>query len=157
MRKENTANAKSMVPAAAGSLWPSWNRLPRLFDSDDFFAPFKMSEFGSMEFAPKVNWIERKKKLILEAELPGMKKEDVQIELDDDVLILRGERRDENEVEEDDFVRRESRYGSFYRAIPLGFHVEFDQVHANFKNGMLHIEMPKPKDLERKRRQVAIS
>ncbi len=76
------------------------------------------------------------------AELPGMKPEDVNIELSNDAVIIQGERREERKEDQQGMHLTERRYGHFYRAIPLPEGVKSDQVRANFNNGLLEIDVP---------------
>ena len=82
--------------------------------------------------------------LTVKAELPGVKKEDVAITLEGSDLIVRGERKAESEVREEDYYRMERSYGGFYRRLPLPFEVEAGQVKASFTDGVLEVTIPKP-------------
>jgi HSP20 family protein len=80
--------------------------------------------------------------LMVKAELPGVKKEDVEITLDHGDLVIRGARQEESEAKEDDYYRMERNYGSFYRRLPLPGEVMPEQVQANFADGVLTIRLP---------------
>lgn len=89
--------------------------------------------------------------LVVRIELPGMDKDDCQITLDGNVLILRGEKRFERETDESTYHVMERAYGSFERSIPLARNVDIERAHASFKNGVLVIKLPKVgPDRERK-------
>ena len=149
--------SKSLQKRKEGQRFPFWD-FGSLFDGDEFLVPVR--SFGSafeQGFNPKVNVIEKKKKVIVEAELPGMEKEDIHVHLEGDHLVIEGERREESETEEEGYVRKESRYGSFRRAVPVGAGVDPAQVKAKFKNGMVRIEMPKPTQEEEPKAQIPIA
>lgn len=95
-------------------------------------------------WAPSIDVYEKDNALIVKAELPGVKKEDVQVTLDDGDLVIRGERKAEHEVKEQDYYRMERSYGSFQRRLPLPFDVKPEQVTANFKDGVLELRIPRP-------------
>jgi HSP20 family protein len=89
---------------------------------------------------------------VVRADLPGLKREDVNIEVRDDELILSGERRSEHEESEGGYYRSERSYGSFYRSIPLPEGVDADTAKARFDNGVLEITMQAPQPSGRARR-----
>lgn len=93
-------------------------------------------------WTPQIEMFEREGELHIRADLPGLKKEDVQIELEDDAVILRGERREERREEREGMYRTEVSYGSFYREVPLPSNVEADEANATFRDGVLEITMP---------------
>jgi HSP20 family protein len=93
-------------------------------------------------WSPRVDITERDNKLVIQAELPGLRGEDVNVQLEPDAVIIQGERRDENERNDKGRYVRERFYGSFYRMIPLPEGVDVDQANATFRNGVLEIELP---------------
>jgi HSP20 family protein len=106
-------------------------------------------------WTPPVDIHETDEALILKAELPGFSKDDVHIELHDNRLTLRGERKHETEVKEEQYHRRERAYGSFHRAFLLPATIDQDQVKASFKDGILELRLPKSEKAKPKR--VAIT
>jgi HSP20 family protein len=94
--------------------------------------------------------------IVVKADLPGVKKDEVQIELSDSTLVIKGERKKEEEIKEEDYVRRERSYGSFSRVIGLSSEVNSDAVTATFKDGVLEVHLPKTEASKRKPRKVAI-
>jgi HSP20 family protein len=107
-------------------------------------------------WAPQVEVFERDNQLIVRADLPGMTKDNVNVDIIDDALVIRGERASEREENEQGFYRSERSYGSFYRRIPLPEGVNADNAKADFRNGVLEITIPAPQGAEQKRRQLEI-
>ncbi|ABS27276.1 Hsp20/alpha crystallin family protein [Anaeromyxobacter sp. Fw109-5] len=97
-------------------------------------------------WSPQVDVFEREGNLVVRADLPGLKKEDLRVEMSEDALVIEGERRREQTEEGAGFYRAERSYGSFRRAIPLPEGVSAEQVDARFENGVLEISMPLPKE-----------
>ena len=114
---------------------------------DDFFRGFGIvptlaaSEPGT--FTPDVNLSETDKEVKVVAELPGLDEKDVNVELDEDALVLAGEKKAEEEKKEDTWHRVERSYGSFRRVIPLPAEVEGEKAKASFKKGVLTVTLPK--------------
>lgn len=106
---------------------------------------------GTTAFAPQVELFERDDKLIVRADLPGLTKEDVQIEITDDALVLTGERRYEHEESRGGMYRTERSYGTFTRRIPLPEGVDAEQAKATFQNGVLEIALQIPQAQSRTR------
>ncbi|HEU4478545.1 MAG TPA: Hsp20/alpha crystallin family protein [Pyrinomonadaceae bacterium] len=98
---------------------------------------------GSM-WLPQVEAFEREGNLIVRADLPGLTKDDINVEITDDAIKIGGERRQEKEENEEGYYRSERSYGSFYREIPLPGSVNADEAKASFSNGVLEITMPAP-------------
>jgi len=105
-------------------------------------------EFGTLAdlegslWSPQVETFEREGKLIVRADLPGLTKDDIDVDITDDAIKIRGERRQEKEETEEGYYRSERSYGSFYREIPLPSGVKPDEADATFRNGVLEITMP---------------
>jgi HSP20 family protein len=99
---------------------------------------------------------ERNNRLVTRVDLPGMKKEDVLVEVTDGHLALSGERKRETEEKKDDVYRSEREYGSFYRAVPLPEGVKLEDVKATFSDGVLEVSIPLPVRPEAKARKVEI-
>jgi len=111
---------------------------------------------GQSLWAPQVETTRVGDRFVVRADLPGIKKDDVHVEVDNDVLTISGERRSQQKEEREGFFRSERSYGSFYRAIPLPEGVNADQCEAKFSDGVLEISLPAPRLEERKARQIQI-
>jgi HSP20 family protein len=90
----------------------------------------------------------------VKASLPGLKPEDVEITVANDVLTVKGEHREETEDKKREYYRREIRYGSFHRSFSLPVSVDADKAEASFKNGVLHLRLPKAEALRPKQIKV---
>jgi HSP20 family protein len=99
---------------------------------------------------PAVDISERDGKLIVRADLPGMNKDDVKVELSDGNLVIEGERKREHEEESKGFRRYERTYGSFYRSIPVPEGANLDEARAQFRNGVLEVSIPVPESKGRR-------
>ena len=116
----------------------------RFFPNDWLEPTFRESESWMSEcFVPAVDIRETEGSYILEAELPGIKKEDVHIDVKDGVLNLTGERSYEDKDERDNYTRVERCYGTFHRHFTLPDHVEIDKIDASYKDGVLSVTLPK--------------
>ena len=107
--------------------------------------------FPQAQWAPPIEVLERDDKLIVRAELPGLSKDDVKVEITDDLLTISGERREEREETREGFRHSEWRYGRFSRTVPLPEGVRPEDVQCTFQNGVLEVTMPAPKRVERSR------
>jgi HSP20 family protein len=92
--------------------------------------------------------------IVIKADLPGVTKEGISIDVKDRVLTIRGERSDEKEVKEEKFYRKERVYGKFQRAFNLPDTVDAETIDASFKDGVLKVEVPKPE--QAKPKQIAV-
>jgi HSP20 family protein len=97
---------------------------------------------GLFEWSPQIEVFQREGEFCIRADLPGMNKDDVRVEVRDDAIVLQGERRQENREEREGFYSTEVSYGRFYREVPLPEGVDADQANATFRDGVLEISMP---------------
>lgn len=107
---------------------------------------------GPALIAPQLNVSETDSDIRITAELPGVTENDVHVELNDDVLVIRGEKKVERKEEKERFHFVERSYGTFQRALQLPFPVDPEQVQANFENGVLTVTLPKTAQQQRSRR-----
>lgn len=120
--------------------------MDRLFD-EAFTQPFSLiRESGSVWSSPAIDMYQTDNDVIVKAALPGIKPEDVQINLSGDVLTIKGEVKQEEEKKEKSWYIREQRWGAFERAIRLPTAVIADRAKADFENGILTITLPKSKE-----------
>jgi len=112
------------------------------------------SEPSMSRWSPAVDIYDDEGTIVIKAELPGVDKKDITIDVKDRVLTLKGERSDETEVKEDSFYRRERVSGTFQRAFTLPALINAENIKADFKDGVLKIDIPKPE--EEKPKQVTI-
>jgi HSP20 family protein len=119
-----------------GQAWPfgGWPRLRRA----------KQTPEGTAMWTPRVDVFEKNGELVVKAELPGMKKEDIEVTLDQKMLVMRGHKQAEQEVKAEHYYRMEQSYGSFYRRLPLPFETTPEAISATYTGGILEIHIPKP-------------
>jgi HSP20 family protein len=117
-------------------------RMDRLFE-ETFGRPGRQTAPVEGAWLPAVELFERAGTLVLRAELPGLKREEITVEVTDHTLTIAGERKAEQEVKEQTYYRCERSYGSFQRAITLPAGVEPGQIAATFKDGILEVTLPK--------------
>ncbi len=113
---------------------------------DDFFypAPKKRLDEKSWNWNPAVDIYEETDNIVVKAEIPGMDKEGISVDVKDRVLTLKGERTVENEVNDEKYFRRERSYGRFERAFTLPAAVDPEAIKAEYKDGVLKVLVPKP-------------
>ena len=111
---------------------------------------------AAVDWMPALETFERDGKLVLQADLPGLSVDDVTIEVDDGVLTISGERREEREVDDNGTRRTERQYGRFVRSIGLPEGVRAEDVQASFRDGVLEITVPLPQTSQQQRRKVEI-
>ena len=98
-----------------------------------------------MSFVPSLDMHETDSAYVLNAEMPGMNPENVDVSVHNNVLELRGEKKEEKEAGENENAWKERRYGAFHRRIPLDQEIDEDKVKASYKDGVLRMEVPKAK------------
>ena len=103
---------------------------------------------------PVVDIYEEKDEVVVKAEVPGLSKDDLSVNLSDSVLTIKGSKSREESISEDDYCRSERAFGSFSRCVELPAEVKEDQIKATFKNGVLEIRLPKTE--ESKKRVVKV-
>jgi HSP20 family protein len=123
-------------------LGPSW--LPRLRTTE------------MEEAIPSVDIFEEGDNVVVKAELPGIKKEDVDVSVTDNVISISGEKKKEEKVERKNYYREERSYGSFTRSFRLPMEVQTDKAKASFKEGVLEIRIPKTEEAKKREKKVSI-
>lgn len=133
-------------PADEDSLMGLQRRMNRLFE--DFFGDWGLEPFAGFgqterEFLPSIDVAETDKEITVTAELAGLDQKDVELTLNNDILILRGQKKQESEHKDAKRYHKECSYGAFVRSIQLPAEVDQDKVKAEFKKGVLKICLPK--------------
>lgn len=113
-------------------------------------------EAGISSFVPSVNSREGKDAYYIEIDLPGIKKDDISIDIKDNVLTVSGERKVRDEISEDSYYKIESRYGKFIRSFTLPKNVNLDKIEANSENGVLEIVIPKHEVIKDQPKKIKI-
>jgi HSP20 family protein len=132
------------------------NRLRREIDRllEDPFNLLVPSTSFFEGWTPAVDIYEDKDKYVVKAELPGMRKEDIQVSLDGNTLTISGERKHEEEKKEGETYRSERYFGRFQRSVTLPAQVQANKVEANYKDGVLSVTVPKAEEAKPKQIQV---
>lgn len=124
----------------------------RLFDTS---FPGRSSESDLTTWAPAVDIQETENELVLKADLPGIEEKDIDVRIENNTLTIRGERKFEKQVNEDNYLRVERSYGSFSRSFSLPNTINTEAIKAEYKNGVLTVQMPKR--AESKPKQVKVN
>jgi len=127
------------------------NNRSLLFDTamDDFFTPFASAALPKIfneDLNLKVDIFEKDDKVIIEAELPGIEKDDLFVDTRGKLVTLGGERKSDDKIKDENCYRRERKYGKFERTFNLPFEVNADRIAATFNNGILRLEISKPEE-----------
>jgi HSP20 family protein len=128
------------------------DKMNRLFE--DVYAGREEAGLLQGTWAPSVDIYETETELVLTAEVPGIDEKDIEIRIEDNTLIIKGERKLEKEAKEENYHRIERSYGSFQRSFSLPAYVDHEKVQAEHQDGVLKITMPKR--VEVKPRKVKI-
>jgi len=129
------------------------NRADRIFN--DFLYPSRgMQMSKDSSWNPRVDIYEDEDAIVLKAELPGVEKDNIVVDVEGRVLTLKGERSSDNEVQEESYYRRERTFGSFERRFNLPDNVDPEKITADYKDGILKLGIPKPE--ENKPRQITV-
>ena len=127
-------------------------RINRFFD--DMLAGLRERDENLMEWLPAVDTYEKDGAIVVKAELPGMKKEDISIDVKNNLLTISGERKHEEEAKESDYYRCERFYGKFQRSFTLPDSVDAEQVDATYKDGVLEVKLPKTEESQTKKIEI---
>lgn len=156
--KKQTAEVK---PEAQEHPIASFHRdINKVFDN--FFSDFSFpslrntEELWNTSFSPKVNVSENEKEINVEAELPGMEEKDVNVTLNNNSLVIKGERKSKKEDKSDNYHLVESSYGSFCRTIPIPEGIDRDKIEAVYKNGVMKVTIPKTEEAKKKVKKIPI-
>ena len=131
----------------------------RGFDSFNSFLDGMVSRREAVnltDFEPSVNTREGEFAYHIELDLPGMKKEDISVDVADNTVTISGERKTKDEIQEEDYYRVESRYGKFSRSFSLPENVDVENIYAESQDGVLEVVIPKIEKQENKPRKIEI-
>jgi HSP20 family protein len=125
-------------------------------EMEDMFGRLPAWPWGERErgWTPAVDMVDRKDEIVLRADLPGLDEKDIEVTVQDGMLTIRGERKEETEEKKEDYYYSERTYGLFARTLPLPAGVEADKVKAIFKKGVLEVHLPKAKESKGKKIEV---
>jgi HSP20 family protein len=129
-------------------------RRPFSLMSGRWLPRFRPGEIG--EISPSIDMFTEGDDVVVKAELPGMKKEDINVSLTDNTITVSGEKKQEEKVEKKDYFRYERSYGSFSRSFSLPAEVQIDKAAAKFKDGVLEIRIPKTEEAKKKEKKIAV-
>jgi HSP20 family protein len=131
------------------------DRINRLFE-DAFPRTAEEEDLASCTWRPPVDIFEEDNGFVVQVDLPGVNKEDVTVEIKNNLLLIQGRRQVESEVDDDRYYRRERTCGTFQRSFSLRTAVAPDSIKASFKNGVLTIRMPHPEEQKPKKISVSV-
>lgn len=126
----------------------------RLFDFSLTRSPMEESTLLGGQWAPAIDVYDSKDNIMVKADLPGLTKDEIEVSVHNNNLIIKGEKKKDQEVKEENYYRTERFYGSFYRTIPLSSDVDADKVVAKYEDGVLSLTLPKKE--EAKPKQITI-
>lgn len=155
--------SKSIAPWRPFTDLTRWERdMERMFD--DFWGrrmrpwwPERWSLPAVLEISPPaVDLYEEKDDIVVKVELPGMDKDNIEVNLTDHTLTIKGKKKKEEEIKEENYYKSERSYGSFVRTLELPRDVHADKVKASFKNGILEVRLPKTEEAKAKEIKVKV-
>lgn len=152
MELKNLIPWRSNDPFA--SLQKEMNRLFEEFETGSPLLPGVFRNGGA--FAPKIDVAETEKEIQVTAELPGMSEKDVEVSFNDNVLVIKGEKKDEKEEKNRNYYRTERVYGSFQRMIPVPSEIAKDRIDASFSKGVLKVTLPKTEKAQKETRKIEV-
>ena len=160
-KKETTVARRPAARDPFALLRDMTSQFERIFDEGNWPtlrwpAALTVPMDDDIAFKPAIDVFEKGGRLITKIDLPGMKKEDVKVEVTDGYLAISGERKSEIEEQKNALYRCEREYGSFYRAVPLPEGVKLEDVQATFTEGVLEVSVPLPAKTKPEPRRVEI-
>jgi len=153
-----------LIPWRSRETWLNpFSELEKIQDEMNKLFSFSLSRWpertsGLMEgtWGPAVDIYDSKDNIFVKADIPGMAKEDINVSIHGDTLVIKGEKKQEKEIKEKDFVRAERYYGSFHRAVSLPTEVDANKVSATYKNGVLELILPKKEEAKPKEIKIDV-
>jgi len=162
MAREKKTEKKALEPYRPSTWLSPFERMEELFE--DFFRraferpwwPSISRRFEEMELSPSVDIFEEGDDIVVKTELPGMTKDDIEVNLTENTITISGEKKREEKVERDNYYHLERSYGSFRRSFDLPAEVQTDKAKASFKNGVLEVRIPKTEEAKKKVQKIKI-
>lgn len=156
--------SRELTPQEPRRLLSPFEEMERWFEESfrrPFFSPwmprFRFPEVGMMrDFAPTVDIFEEGNDVVVKAELPGMGKDEISVNVTDDVITISGEKKSEEKIDKKDYFRLERSYGSFTRSLTLPAETQVEKAAASFKDGVLEVRLPKTESEARKGKKIEI-
>lgn len=155
---------KELVKAEPTSALSPFVEMERMFE-EFFRRPFSLigpswlPRLGLLEreeISPTVDIFEEGGDVVVKTELPGMKREDIDVNITNDTITISGEKKKEEKVERKDYYRLERSHGSFTRSFRMPTEVQTDKAKANFKDGVLEVRIPKTEEAKKKEKKIPI-
>ena len=137
-------------------IWDPFRGLETLQEEMNRFLSESSTGWSEGMWNPQIDIVDEKDHLVVKADIPGMSKDEIQVTVEDDNLILKGEKKHEEKTKDKNFIREERSYGAFYRSIPLPAHVKADGVKAFYKNGVLELEVPQKEESKPKQINIEV-
>jgi len=160
MSTKEAAFRRRNTPHDAFAMWRQMtSELDRMFEGFEWPAfkwPSPNVRSAQASWFPEIDVFEKNNRLVTKVDLPGMKKEDVQVEVADGRLTISGQRTTEAEEKKEDFYKSERQNGSFYRSVPLPAGAKLEDVTATFADGVLEVSVPLPATPDTKVQRVPI-
>lgn len=160
-KAEQNIDKAATESKSAGRLmrWDPFGELWR--ETEPFWGRFRMPswalrEQGEESWMPRLDVFNRNGDLVVKADLPGMSKKDIDVSVENGNLVVKGERKHESEVKEENYYRCERGFGSFYRRLPLPEGVDPAKVKAHFADGVLEVDVPLPEVKEAGAQKVPV-
>ena len=156
--------SKEIIKTEPGRALSPFEEMERRFE-DLFRRPFSLIEPSwwprlrmpeMEEVSAKVDIFEEGDNFVVKAEIPGLKKEDIEVNLTGDMITISGEKKKEEKVEKKDYYRVERSYGSFTRSFRLPKEVQTDKAKATFKDGVLEVKVPKTEEAKKREKKVPV-
>jgi HSP20 family protein len=129
--------------------------MDRMFDN--FFGSGTETSESSLTWYPSVDIKETKDEFVMMAEVPGMSKDDIKINISENTLTIKGEKKEEKKEDDHNYHRVERRYGTFQRSFTLPTQIQGSKVKAAYKDGVLTITMPKKEEVKPKEIPITVS
>jgi len=132
------------------------DRFRRFFEGNEPFRTFGEENWSLATWAPVCDIYETDNEIVVKAELPEVKKENVHVSIENNVLTIRGERKFSEETKKENYHRVERSYGEFMRSFTLPTFIDPNKVNAEFKDGMLHVTLAKREEAKPKQVEVKV-